>query len=118
MTDLAKLLWAFIVDCFRSHEQLKVENAILRHQLNILRRRAPRRLRLSGSDRALFVWLYRLFPRITDAITIVRPETIIAWHRAGFRAWWRWKSRNLGGRPKVDCELRDLVRRMCDENPL
>jgi transposase InsO family protein len=66
----------------------------------------------------VFVWLYRLFPAIGDAITIVRPETIIRWHRAGFRTWWRWKSRNLGGRPKVDRELRDLVRRMCSDNPL
>ena len=113
-----KLLWAFVEDCFRSPEQLRAENAALRHQLNILRRKAPKRPRLSGSDRVLFVWLYRLFPRIIDAITIIRPETVIGWHRAGFRAWWRWKSRNLGGRPKVDRELRELIRRMCDENPL
>ncbi len=73
---------------------------------------------MSGNDRALFVWLCRLCPRIADAITIVRPETIIAWHRAGFRAWWRWKSRNPGGRPNIDRELRDLIRRMCKENPL
>jgi hypothetical protein len=66
----------------------------------------------------LFVWLYWLFPGVADAITIVRPETIIGWHRAGFRAWWRWKSRNRRGRPKVNHELRDLIHRMCNENPL
>src|SRR6476661_6879683 len=76
------------------------------------------RLRLSGGDRALFVWLYRRFPDIGNATAIVRPETIIRWHRMGFRAWWRWKSHNPGGRPGIDQELRDLVRRMCKENPL
>jgi hypothetical protein len=75
-------------------------------------------LRLSGGDRALFVWLYRRFPDIGNATAIVRPETIIRWHRMGFRAWWRWKSHNPGGRPAIDQELRDLVRRMCKENPL
>jgi len=66
----------------------------------------------------LFVWLYRLFPGIANVITIVRPDTLIRWHRAGFRAWWRWKSRNFGGRPMVDRELRELIHRMCAENPL
>ena len=79
---------------------------------------APKRLRLSGGDRALFVWLYRRFPDIGNATAIVRPETIIRWHRMGFRAWWRWKSHNPGGRPGIDQEPRDLVRRMCEENPL
>jgi len=105
-------------DCFRSHERLKAEILILRHQLNILHRKAPKRLRLSGGDRALFVWLYRSFPDIGNATAIVRPETIIRWHRMGFRAWWRWKSHNPGGRPGIDQEPRDLVRRMCKENPL
>ena len=118
MADPAKLFWAFVWDCFRSHEQLKAENVILRHQLNILRREAPKRPRLSGGDRALFAWMHRLFPSIASAITIIRPETVIGWHRAGFRAWWRWKSRNLGGRPRVDRELRNLIRRMCEENRL
>src|SRR6188472_728262 len=105
-------------DCFRSHERLKAEILILRHQLNILHRKAPKRLRLSGGDRALFVWLYRRFPDIGNATAIVRPETIIRWHRMGFRAWWRWKSHNPGGRPGISQELRDLVRRMCKENQL
>ncbi|HLN31593.1 MAG TPA: hypothetical protein VK395_27880, partial [Gemmataceae bacterium] len=66
----------------------------------------------------MFVWLYRRFPDIGNAAAIVRPETIIRWHRMGFRAWWRCKSHNPGGRPGIDQEPRDLVRRMCEENPL
>ena len=108
----------YVWSSFQSRERLKAEIVVLRHQLNILRRKAPKRPRLSGSDRALFVWMHRLFPSIASAITIIRPETVIGWHRAGFRAWWRWKSRNLGGRPLVDRELRDLIRRMCEENRL
>src|ERR1039457_5946433 len=112
------LLLAYVWSCFQSHERLKAEIVVLRHQLNVLRRKAPKRPKLSGSDRALFVWLYRLFPSIAGAITIIHPETVIGWHRAGFRAWWRWKCRNRGGRPKVDRELRNLIRRMCEENSL
>ena len=118
MLDIVKLLLAFVRDCFRSPEQLKAEILVLRHQLSVLQRKNPGRPQLSGTDRALFVWLYRMFPAIANAITIIRPETVIRWHRAGFRAWWRWKSRNRGGRPKVDQELRDLIRRMSEENPL
>ena len=118
MADIIKLLLAFIPDCFRSQEQLKAENAALRHQLNVVCRKIPKRPQLSGTDRALFVWLYRLFPRVIGAITIIQPETVIGWHRAGFRSWWRWKSRSRGGRPKIDQELRDLIRRMCEENAL
>lgn len=118
MADLVRLLWGFVLDYLRSHEQVRAENAVLRHQLNVLRRKAPKRLRLSNSDRALFILLYRLFPAVASAVTIIRPETVIGWHRAGFRAWWRWKSRNKGGRPRVDRELRDLIGGMCNENPL
>src|SRR5882724_1651114 len=118
MAIFFRLLLGYMWDCFLSHERLKAEILILRHQLNILHRKAPKRLRLSGGDRALFVWLYRRFPDIGKATAIVRPETIIRWHRMGFRAWWRWKSHNRGGRPGIDQELRDLVRRMCKENPL
>ena len=118
MATFFRLLLGYMWDCFRSHERLKAEILILRHQLNILHRKAPKRLRLSGGDRALFVWLYRRFPDIGNAAAIVRPETIIRWHRMGFRAWWRWKSHNPGGRPGIDQEPRDLVHSMCKENPL
>jgi hypothetical protein len=87
MADLVRLLWDFDLDCLRSAEQLRAENAALRHQLNILPRKAPKRPKLSNSDRALFVWLYRICPDIAGAITIIRPESVIGWHRAGFRAW-------------------------------
>jgi len=118
MATFFRLLLGYMRDCFRSHERLKAEILILRHQLNILHRKAPKRLRLSRGDRALFVWLYRRFPDIGNATAIVRPETMIRWHRMGFRAWWRLKSHNPGGRTGIDQELRDLVRRMCKENPL
>ena len=112
MATFFRLLLGYMWDCFRSHERLKAEILILRHQLNILRRKAPKRLRLSGGDRA------RRLPDSGNATAIVRPETIIRWHRMGFRASWRWKSHNPGGRPGIDQEPRDLVRRMCEENPL
>ena len=105
MADIIKLLLAFVRGCFRSREELKAENAALRHQLNVLQRKGPKRPQLSGTDRALFVWLYGLFPRALGAMAIIQPETVIGWHRAGFKAWWRWKSRNRGGRPTIDCEI-------------
>jgi len=62
--------------------------------------------------------LYRLYPSLLEAIIIVQPETVIRWHRRGFRAYWRWKSRHVGGRPRIDSEIRALIRRMSRENPL
>ena len=101
-----------------SRRQLEAEILVLRHQLNVLQQRAPRRVHLHWASRALFIWLYRRCPRILDAITIVRPETVVRWHRMGFAAYWRWKSRSPGGRPRIGKELRDLIRRMSFENPL
>jgi hypothetical protein len=99
-------------------QRLEAEILVLRHQLNILQQRAPRRLHVRWADRALFIWLYRRFPRILDAIIIVRPETVVRWHRLGFAAYWSWKSRRRGGRPRVGKEVRDLIRRLSIENPL
>src|SRR5262249_60393929 len=79
---------------------------------------APPFLRLQGSDRALLVWITRIWPNLLDLSQVVKPETILRWHRAGFRAFWRWKSRHRAGRPKIDRELRDLIRQMNKENPL
>jgi len=93
-------------------------NLILRQRVNVLRRRAPKRLHLNSADRFLFVWLYRWFPSVLEAVAIVRPETIIHWHRAGFWAYWRWRSRNRVGRPKVSAELRTLIGEMSRANPL
>ena len=118
MIVIVKLLIRSLLDCFKSRGRLEAEVTLLRHQVNILRRMAPKRVRPNALDRTILVTLYRLFPNIGSAVTIVRPETIVRWHRMGFRAWWRLKSRNLGGRPKIDRELRDLIQRMCKENPL
>jgi transposase InsO family protein len=110
-------LGMFIVDLFKSRRRLEAENLFLRHQLGIAMRRAPPRPRLRGSDRALLVWMIRLWPSLLSAAQVVQPETILRWHRAGFKAFWRWKSRNRAGRPKIDRSLRDLIRRMSQENP-
>jgi hypothetical protein len=69
-------------------------------------------------DRLVFVWLYRFFPSILNAIVVVKPDTVIRWHRRGFRAYWRWKSRSRSGRPRIDREIRDLIRGINKENPL
>jgi hypothetical protein len=118
MFTILRLLIGALRDCVMSRGRLEAEVIVLRHQLNMLRRLSPQRVRPNAFDRALFVCLYRYFPDIGNAVAIIRPETVIRWHRMGFRAWWRWKSRNPGGRPKIDRELRDLVRRMSEENPL
>ncbi len=76
------------------------------------------RIRHGQVDRALFVWLYRRYPRILDAMSIVRPETVVRWHRKGLARYWRWKSRSPGGRPRITQEVRDLIRRMSFENAL
>lgn len=91
---------------------------MLRHQLNVLRRRVPSKPKLAVADRLLFVWLYRLVRLMLNVATIVQPETIIRWHRAGFRLYWRWKSRSRGGRPKVSMEIRRLIRGMSLANRL
>src|SRR5262245_10804383 len=89
-------LGMFIIDFFKSPRRLEAENLFLRHQLNIALRRAPPRVRLRGSDRALMVWLTRLWPSLLGAAHVVQPETILRWHRAGFTTFWRWKSRRRG----------------------
>src|SRR6202047_1595511 len=109
MTDLLKLILGVLASLFRSRAKLEAENLVLRQQINVLRRRMPKRPHLNNTDRFLFVWLYRWFPSVLEAVAIVRPETIIRWHRAGFRAYWRWRSRNRVGRPKVSAELSTLM---------
>jgi transposase InsO family protein len=103
---------------FKSKTRLEAENAALRHQLIILRRKMSGRVRLTNSDRWFFVQLYRLFPSILRTLTIIQPETLVRWHRAGFRSYWRWKSRLRGGRPQIGSDLRALIRRMSIDNPL
>src|SRR5260221_13784954 len=103
---------------FKSKSRLEAENAVLRHQLIVLRRSLHGRVRLTNHDRWFLTQLYCWFPSILRVLTIIQPETLVRWHRAGFRCYWHWKSRPLGGRPPIDTELRVLIRRMSIENPL
>jgi hypothetical protein len=104
--------------CFQSRSSLQLENLALRHQINVLRRRG-RRLFLKPGDRLLWVWLARLWTGWRSALVIVKPETVIAWHRRGFRLYWTWKSRHTrSGRPEIPSEVRDLIRNMSLANPL
>jgi hypothetical protein len=118
MIDFLELFVHILVSPLKTQARLEAEIVLLRHQLNVLRQRFPSKPRLSAADRLLFVWLYRLFPSLLNAITIVRPETIIRWHRTGFRLYWRWKSRSRGGRSKVPIEIRHLIREVSLANRL
>ena len=118
MSDLCRLIWYALIGLFRSRAALEAENLVLRHQLNVLRRKCPKRVALSSIDRLLLVGLYRLAPGVLEALRIIRPETLMRWHRAGFRAYWRWKSRPRGGRPRTAAEIRHLIREMSVANPL
>jgi hypothetical protein len=92
---------------FKSKSRLEAENAALRHQVIVLQRTVRGRVHFTNCDRLFFVQLYRWFPSVLKAMTIIRPETLVRWHRAGFR-YWRWKSRSFGGRPQIDADLRAL----------
>ena len=118
MRDLCRLIGWTVVDLLRSRATLEAEIWTLRQQINVLRRAAPKKFSSSPIDRLIFVGLYRLFPRVCDALAIVEPDTIVRWHRVGFRFYWRWKSRRRGGRPTVPLEIRRLIREMSIANPL
>ena len=118
MIGLFSLFFALVASPFKSKSRLEAENAVLRHQLIVLRRKVQGRVRLTNNDRWFLIQLYRWFPSILKVLTIVQPETLVRWHRAGFRRYWRWKSRPRGGRPQVKTDLRALIRRMSMENPL
>ena len=118
MTDLLKLILGVLASLFRSRAKLEAANLVLRQQVNVLRRRTPKRPHLNNTDRFIFVWLYRWFPSVLEAVAIVGPETIIRWHRAGFRAYWRWRSHNRVGRPQASVELRTLIGEMSRANAL
>jgi transposase InsO family protein len=113
-----RLIWSAVIGLVRSRASLEAEILALRHQLTVLRRKAPKRLAFSSFDRLFFASLYRIAPSVVSALVIVKPETVIRWHRAGFRLFWRWKSRHRGGRPKVPLEIRQLIRAMSLANPL
>ena len=112
MLDLLKLLGGFLAGLFRSQAAREAEMAFLRQQLLVLKRSSPTRIRLRIADRLIFVWLYRLFPSLLEAAVLFRPETLVRWHRSGFRLYWRWKSRRRVGRPAIPADIRDLVRTM------
>jgi transposase InsO family protein len=118
MFALLCFVLAVLVSPFKARSQLEAENAVLRHQLNVLRRKIRGRVPLTNNDRWFFIQLYRWFPSILQVLAVVRPETLVHWHRAGFRCYWRWKSRSVGGRPPIETDLRELIRRMSMENPL
>src|SRR5215813_8012187 len=118
MRDLCRLVWYIVIGQFRSQAALQAEVLVLRHQLNVLRRKSPERIVLTNVDRLVFVALYGLAPKVLDALKILKPETVIRWHRNGFRAYWRWKSRPRGGRPKTPADIRQLIRDMSAANPL
>jgi hypothetical protein len=118
MRNVFSLIWLVLIGLFRSGASLQVEILTLRHQLNVLRRKSPRRLTFTSIERLIFAGLYRLAPGVLGALKIVRPETVIRWHRAGFRTYWRWKSGPRSGRPTTPLEIRHLVREMSLANPL
>src|SRR3984893_215149 len=118
MIGLFCVVLAVLASPFKSKLRLEAENAVLRHQLIILGGKLHGRVRLTNHDRWFLIRLYRWFPSILRVLTIVRPETLVRWHRAGFRRYWHWKSRRRGGRPPVETELRALIRRISIENPL
>jgi hypothetical protein len=118
MMELLCSVLAIFAAAFKSRCRLEAENVMLRHQLMILRRRLPGRVCLTNSDRWLLVQLYRWFPSTLQALTVICPETLVRWHRAGFRSYWRWKSGARGGRPQIDSDLRALIQKISLENPL
>ena len=102
---------------FRSRAALELKLIALQHQLAVLRRQRPGRPQLSSLDQLLWVLLYRIWPQVIDAMVLVKPATVVEWHRRGFRLYWRWRSR-APGRPKISPDIRDLIRRMSRANPL
>src|SRR6266511_6470006 len=95
----------------RSRASLELELIALRHEVTVLRRQHPGRIRLFSTDRLLWVWLYRVWPQVLNAMVLVKPATVVQWHRKGVGVYWRWRSRRLG-RPKMSTEIRDLIRQM------
>src|ERR1700704_2984419 len=103
----------------RSRASLELEVVALRHQLSVVRRQRPGRVRLLRADRFLWVWLYRIWPQALNAVVLVTPPTVVGWHRRGFRLYWRWRSRSRGpGRPRISPQTCGLIRQMSRANPL
>jgi hypothetical protein len=118
MITLLCFVFAFMASPFMSKIRLEAENAALRHQLIVLRRQVRGRVWLKTKERLIFIQLYRWFASIRKVLARVRPDTLIRWHRVGFRGYWHWKSRSRGGRPQIETDLRALIRQMSIENLL
>src|SRR5260370_5375680 len=118
MIEFLRLILHIMASLFKPRTKLVAEILVLRQKLNVLRRQVSKRPQLSNTDRFLFVWLYRWFPSVLSAIAILRPETIIRWHRARFQAYWRERSRKPVGRPIISAELRNLIGAMSRKSPL
>src|SRR5258706_14712493 len=118
MREVCNLIWLALVGAFRSRASLEAENMILRHQLNVLQRKSSKRPTFGMLDRLIFAGLYRLAPKVLGALAIVKPGTVIKWHRAGFRSYWRWEMRGRGGRPNVAAEVPKPFPEVGIANPL
>src|SRR5687767_2123425 len=118
MLNVIRLMFGLVVDLFRSRGALEAEVLVLRQQITVLRRDKPTRLTFMAADKLVLSWICRLFPNACDALAVVRTETVMRWHRAGFRSYWRWKSRGWPGRPALSAEIRQLIREMSIANPL
>jgi len=118
MITFVCFIWSVLTVPFKSKSRLEVEDVALRHEVVVLQRKVRGRIELTNWDRLFFVLLYRWCPSILRAMVVVRPETVMRWHRAGFRRYWSWKSQRRGGRPPISAELRALIRRMSRENVL
>ena len=116
MVEILRFLGALLTSARSLRAAREAEIVFLRQQLLVLRRSATVRPRLRNRDRLVFVWLYRLFPSLLDAAVIFKPETLVRWHRGGFRLFWRWKSTGRAGRPALPTGIRDLVRQISREN--
>jgi putative transposase len=118
MFNLLSAFFAALSSVFRNHLALQVEILALRHQIGVLQRSARKRPKLSAADRFLWAWLSGVWSDWRSVLVIVKPETVIGWHRQGFRLFWTWKiRRGRTGRPAVPLDVRDLIRRMSRENP-
>ena len=118
MLDICRIIFGIVVDLFRPRAALEAEILVLRQQIIVLRRGRPSRVPFLAVDRMVMGWVCQLFPKTREALAIVRPDTVVRWHRAGFRCYWRWKSRSRPGRPAVPAEIRQLIRQMSVANPL
>src|SRR5260370_25219481 len=118
MPDLCRLIFGMASDLLLSQVALEAEIVVLSQEINVLRRAHHKRLRFVAIDRLILGGVCRLFPKMYDALAIVRPETVMRWHRAGFRSYWRWKAKHRRGRPAVTVEIRQLIRQMSVANPL